>query len=205
MSKNDETQHQTFAELFGETKQPGTEADERDPLELHRSHGSAGRQPSADEGPLPHASAKPVNGSAPPCPHCEDPFAEPRKGHRSPPGTYERILKAVLETPSGQTAGCSAERCRLTDAEFRLVCYAATKPRDWVFNPKQIADALEWPRGRASRALRALRRKGYMVTVPVRGPQGQFKRRVTRLNRSRVVFEPDESAAAGGRQARDAA
>ena len=43
--------------------------------------------------------------------------------HYSPPGTYERIRKSVLEDPT------------LTNAEFRLALYLVTKPDRWVIHP----------------------------------------------------------------------
>ena len=43
--------------------------------------------------------------------------------HYSPPGTYERIYKHLLEDPT------------ITDAEARLICYLATLPPDWEILP----------------------------------------------------------------------
>jgi hypothetical protein len=61
-------------------------------------------------------------------------MAIPEQDHqpyRSPGGTYECILKSVLEDPT------------LTNAEFRLLLYAATKQDGWKFYPGHIVRALD--------------------------------------------------------------
>ena len=101
--------------------------------------------------------------------------AASRKPYKSPEGTYKVLLKSFLEDTD------------LTDAEFRVAAYLATKPEDWVASLTQIARDLNRPPERVRLALRGLRAKGYAKVVEVRGPDRQWKRRPTMLAREKVL------------------
>jgi hypothetical protein len=95
--------------------------------------------------------------------------------YTSPPGTFERIYKWVLEDPT------------LTNAEFRLVCYLAGKPPGWVISAGQLAAALERSEYEIATALRGLRKRKLVITTDERGERGRVTGRVSRLDRSAVV------------------
>jgi hypothetical protein len=95
-------------------------------------------------------------------------------GYRSPPGTFEPVLKSILEDPA------------LSDAEFRVALYLATKPEGWAAKPRQIARALNRPLSRIERALTGLRAKGLVTTAEER-QNGVFTARTSRLNRALIV------------------
>ena len=100
--------------------------------------------------------------------------------HYSPPGTYERIRKSVLEDPS------------LTNPEFRLALYLTTKPDRWVIHPRQLAAALDRTVNEIETALRGLRRRG-LVTEEVTRTPGSGRRITSRQRRFRrdLVIAPD--------------
>ena len=100
--------------------------------------------------------------------------------HYSPPGTYERIRKSVLEDPS------------LTNAEFRLALYLVTKPDRWVIHPRQLAGALDRTVNEIETALRGLRRRGLVAEEVTRTP-GSGRRITSRQRRFRrdLVVHPD--------------
>jgi hypothetical protein len=96
--------------------------------------------------------------------------------HRSPDGTFEPILKSVLEDQT------------LTPCEFRILLYLSSKPDKWIIVSKQIETALRWPPDRVRRALQGLRRGGYLTQEIQRdAATGQVRRSVSRLNRDKVV------------------
>jgi hypothetical protein len=98
--------------------------------------------------------------------------------HYSPPGTYERVRKSVLEDPS------------LTNAEFRLALYLATKPDRWVIHPRQLADALDRTVNEIETALRCLRRRGLVEEEITRTPDGRrIVRRQSRFRRD-LILQP---------------
>lgn len=99
--------------------------------------------------------------------------AKPR--YRSPDGTYEVILKSVLEDAS------------LTDAARSVLFFAVTKPEDWVLSVTALARDMGRPLERVRLALRELRKAGYVSVTEVRGPDGRMKRRTSRLNRHMVI------------------
>lgn len=109
-----------------------------------------------------------------------NPFSDSKPGrrvHQSPAGTYEKVLKSVLENPS------------LTDAEFRVLLYAATKPEDWVLSAKQIAAAIGRSPDHVERALTGLRKKGYVSIVTTTDERNRYRRRTSHLNRHKVIRE----------------
>lgn len=106
------------------------------------------------------------------------PFEDEPRGYRSPEGTYEVILKSALEDT------------KLTDAEFRVLMYATTKPHEplpWVFHHRKVAEELSWPEERARLALRGLTRHGYMALEVQRDEHGRIKGKVRTLRRELVV------------------
>jgi hypothetical protein len=105
----------------------------------------------------------------------DNPFDPEPRGYRSPPGTYECILKAVLENPE------------FSDAEFRVLLYLATKPAGWIASERQIAEALQRPPERIRLALRGLRKHGYLVLENPSRTQGRFDRRPSVLRREMVL------------------
>jgi len=94
--------------------------------------------------------------------------------YKSPPGTYERIWKHLLEDPT------------LSDAECRGICYAAGKPPGWVFYPDVMARELDRSVGWAKRVLTELRKRGLVVTSPVLTERGTYKQRPSELRRDRI-------------------
>ena len=99
----------------------------------------------------------------------------PNPGHRSPEGTYEKVLKSVLEDPS------------FTLAEFRALMYLVTKPEGWIIRETQLAEAAGLEADMARRALIGLRTKGCIETQATRGEHGSFSEHTSRLLRDRVV------------------
>ena len=103
--------------------------------------------------------------------------------HYSPPGTFESIRKSLLEDPT------------FTDAEFRLLCYLATKPKDWVIHRKQIARDLE----RSERhwvvpALKGLRARGLIVMTDERDERGRVRKRESQLRRNLVIVQVEHNS-----------
>jgi hypothetical protein len=103
--------------------------------------------------------------------------------HYSPPGTFERIRKSVLEDPT------------FTNAEFRLVCYLATKPDGWVIHVDQLAAALGRTTYEIGRAVTGLRRRGLVEGKQARDERGRVGPRIDRFRRDLVVSEKPQVAA----------
>lgn len=99
----------------------------------------------------------------------------PKPRYRSPDGTFEVLLKSALEDVS------------ISDAARSVLFYAATKKQDWVLVVKAIARDMNRPEERVRLALRELRSAGYVSVTTVRSGEGTFQRRVSTLNRHKVV------------------
>jgi hypothetical protein len=98
-------------------------------------------------------------------------------GYRSPVGTFESILKTVLEDFT------------LSPSAFRLLAYLITKPAGWVINEKQLIFASAWKPNMVRMALRELRRSGLIEDAVVRGADGVIKGHESHLLRHLVVAE----------------
>jgi hypothetical protein len=106
-----------------------------------------------------------------------------RTPHRSPEGSFEVVLKSVLEDYA------------ISADEFRVVMYLAAKPERnkrtgelWRADPRLIAYDLGWAQSRAERALRMLRRDtSYLREVIERKPNGRYGRQFSVLNRKLVI------------------
>jgi hypothetical protein len=105
--------------------------------------------------------------------------------YRSKPGTYERIYKAVLEDPE------------LTNAEFRVLLYGATKQRGWVLHARPLAKALGRSMYEIEGAIRGLRRKGYVVGGQARDERGRTGQWENRLDYDRVVAPDNPQVSTG--------
>ena len=106
------------------------------------------------------------------------------KRYRSPEGTFEPVLKSALEDTG------------LTDAERSVLFFIATKPEfngdgePWVLSVAALARDMGRPEERIRRALRGLRRAGY-VTAKQDRARGRFGRGVSVLNRAKVLKTGD--------------
>jgi hypothetical protein len=112
-----------------------------------------------------------------------------KPAYRSPEGTYEKVLKDVMEDPD------------LTPVEFRVLLYLATKPEGWEIHAGQVAHALPvlGSKRTVERALAGLRRKGYLIAQQGRDQDaGTFGQHVTRLRRDLVVKTKNDSSAQVG-------
>jgi MarR family len=107
----------------------------------------------------------------------------PKPPYRSPDGTWECILKSVLEDPA------------LTNAEFRLLLYLATKPPGWEIHVSHLVQVLERTRYEVTKALTGLRRQGYVVDRAARDETGKVESWAAGLRRELVLhLAGDESA-----------
>jgi hypothetical protein len=105
--------------------------------------------------------------------------------YQSPDGTYEKVLKSVLEDTS------------FTFAEFRVLLYLATKPDDWIIRQKQLEQALDIGVLCAKHALAGLRARGYIEVQEVRASNGKFSKRISRLCRDLVIKEETPGQSTG--------
>jgi hypothetical protein len=106
-----------------------------------------------------------------------------RQPYHSPGGTYECILKSVLEDPS------------LTNAEFRVLLYAVTKQDGWKFYPGHIVRALGRTKFEVEKALAGLVRKGYAVQAQDRQAGGKFMASFYRFGLDLVLRRPGDEPA----------
>jgi hypothetical protein len=101
---------------------------------------------------------------------------EPPASYKSPAGTYERILKVILEDPT------------LTDSEFRLLAYLATKPAGWQLREEQLMRALGRPLNWVQTARSRLRKRGLLTEMVERSADNsRIERRYLTLCRDLVL------------------
>jgi hypothetical protein len=91
-------------------------------------------------------------------------------------GTYEKILRSVLDDPT------------LTDAEARLIGHLATRPPGWVVIPSVVAKDIKrneryWVRP----TLRLLAARGIITAVRDRGERAQFSSVTYLVNREELT------------------
>lgn len=99
-----------------------------------------------------------------------------RKQFQSPAGTFERILKEVLEHPD------------LTSDEKHLLMYLATKPEGWKLNVDQVRSAVNMSRNAVKTARAGLIRRGYLLEgAKRRGAGGRLEQDGATLVRERVL------------------
>jgi hypothetical protein len=99
--------------------------------------------------------------------------------HTSPPGTYERIWKDLLEDWT------------LTDAERSLMVYLATLPDGWVIHHEHLRAVTGRSANWVRLTCRALAARGILVTARSNNPDGTLKTE-TRVRRSRLVTPREE-------------
>lgn len=105
-----------------------------------------------------------------------------QRAYRSPEGTYEPVLKSVLEDWT------------LTDAERSLLLYLATKPGGWKFYTAQLTRIIPRPERTIRRVLAALVRKGYLTKERIRDG-GTFSEFFYLLRRERLLALPGDKSA----------
>jgi len=116
----------------------------------------------------PEQDPQPVNGK--------------REPHRSPEGTYEPVLKAVME-----------DLATLTDVEFRFLIYLAAKPPGWKFYTSHLARTTRWGERSVRRLFAALESKGFLTKECVRDSAGTFGEFFYLLRRNQVLATPADS------------
>lgn len=95
--------------------------------------------------------------------------------YKSPEGTFERILKSVIEDAD------------ITADEFRVLVFLASKPDGWQANEGQIAAAINMKPWAIKQALKGLRRQKYLVVAQPRCNGGQWEQGGSQLAKDRVL------------------
>lgn len=99
--------------------------------------------------------------------------------YRSPGGTFEPVLKAVLE-----------DFTTLTDTEFRFLLYMTTKPPGWRFYTSHLARTTGRRERSIQRLLPSLVRKGYLTKERIREDGGTFTEFFYLLRRRWANWKP---------------